>query len=649
MKKLFLIVLLLSGSLSGKAQADTSGYMAMPRLNYYTNDEVGEIIVITPGQLTGNKVTVDLVFEYEFLNRGFVVVPGALTTVPFEMKRLREGENEITVSFYENDKWTDSRKVYLTIMPHKENAVKVDQATGGLFVSGLPYFPAGFFAGFPVNPDIPGQEAVNGFNMISPYQDLNKKTFKQRKAYMDRCADLGMRVSYNVSGSIYGGRDESCGQQENTKPFNKERLKKEILAMRDHPALLSWYIAEEPDSREIPADSLAVFYRLIKELDPYHPVSLMLSTPRKAGTYLGVTDIILINPNPVPQGTIREVYDYTRIAVGKTWPGKPVWIVPQAFGGNRMWSREPNAAEVRAMTYMAIIHGASGVQYTLREPPNSFPKSTATWGECSRIAMELAELTPDLLSPHPAPGVLASEAGIHARAWNRRGMVTIAIVNEKNEPLNFSLEMEDFNVSVMADNLFENRKVAIVEGMLKDMIDGYGTRIYRFDARQRTGQEILPDPQNLTIDPGFEDMTIAGVPSACYAYPGTDPGCTYFTDPRRHYEGDHSLRMNNPSDGPGNLLSFYPVNADSARTYTVSIMARSGPSPNKSGGKKGGPVRFRLAFGAAEQVFECTSAWEKYEIRGIRFDGAGPAQVSPELELIGKGTAWFDLIQVVAE
>ncbi|MDX9907230.1 MAG: hypothetical protein RBS55_11630, partial [Bacteroidales bacterium] len=102
MKKLFLIVLLLSGSLSGKAQADTSGYMAMPRLNYYTNDEVGEIIVITPGQLTGNKVTVDLVFEYEFLNRGFVVVPGALTTVPFEMKRLREGENEITVSFYKN-------------------------------------------------------------------------------------------------------------------------------------------------------------------------------------------------------------------------------------------------------------------------------------------------------------------------------------------------------------------------------------------------------------------------------------------------------------------------------------------------------------------------------------------------------------------
>ena len=77
-------------------------------------------------------------------------------------------------------------------------------------------------------------------------------------------------------------------------------------------------------------------------------------------------------------------------------------------------------------------------------------------------------------------------------------------------------------------------------------------------------------------------------------------------------------------------------------------MARSGVSSNLSGGKKGGPARFLLALGSEECVFDCTDDWQNFEINAVRITGpdGGNNRISPQLEMMGKGTAWFDLLQV---
>lgn len=648
MRIIIFISFLVALALPGIAQPDSSSYYAASRLDYYTDEEAGEILVFVPERLKGNKVTVDIVFEYEHLAKSHLVVPGSVTTVPFPKKTLREGQNEITVSFYENDKWIDSRKVWVTIRPHRANAVKIDRATGGLFTDGMPMLPFGFYSYFPVEPNLPEDEVINGFNMISPYQKIDRKTLKDRKAYMNRCADLGMRVNYNLCSVAGGGGVGSSRMEGLSSQEKREMLIKEVEMFRDHPALLAWYIADEPDGRNLPADSLLETYKLIKELDPYHPVSLVLNSPRKAVEFRDVADIIMTDPYPIPQGRLLEVKEYTEITKKAVWLDKPVWVVPQAFGGNEWWQREPTPREIRAMTYMALIHGATGIQYFIRSGTNSFPKSAASWAECAALAMEIGELTPDILSPHPAPALTGEISSIHAKAWNRKGLVTIAVVNEQNVPVSFKLKMLDVDITIKADVMFENRKLDIHEGVVEDIIDGYGTRVYRFDARHTPDQVKGFISGNLTLDPGFEDLSNAGVPAACYAHNGEDRGSTYFIDSRRFYQGEHSLRMNNPSDKPGNRLSFFGLNLDQKRSYTISIMARTGPSPNKPGGKKGGPVKFRLALGSQEQIFDCTEAWQKYEINGILAPGQKDenSRICPQLELAGKGTAWFDLLQV---
>lgn len=645
---LFLFTLVVLSSIGFSQKPDPENYFASSRLDYYTNEDVGEIMVYVPDRLKDRKITIDLVFEYQSLNRAYEVSSFGVSTVPFPTELLREGTNEITVSFNEDDKWVDSRKVYLMIRPHRDNAVKIERVNGGIFTNGLVMIPFGFYTNFPVELSLLDEEAVHGFNMISPYQKNDKKSLKSRKAYMDRCADLGMRVNYNIC-SVAGGGGAVTSKIEGLSAEEKSAmLRKEIEQFRDHPALLTWYIADQPDARNFPADSLISVYQLIKELDPYHPVTILLESPRNAAKYSQVADIIMTAPFPVPQGSILEVKDYTRIPKTEFWLEKPVWIVPQVFGGNEWWKREPNPAEVRAMTYMAIINGASGIQYFIRSAPNSFPKSASTWSECATLATEINELAPDIISPHPAPVLVSDNPGIHAKAWNRAGLVTIAVVNDKPDPAEFKLKMKDWDLTIVADLLFENRKLVIVDGVVTDMIDGLGTRIYRFDSRLTPDKVKMNEKGNMTVDPGFEDLSNTCVPAACYAYNGDDPGSTYFLDSRRHFQGEHSLRLNNPAHQPGSKLSFYGLELDQKKSYTLSIMARTGASSNKPGGKKQEPVRFNLSLGLTGQVFDCQETWQKYSVSGIMPAGQNSetGRVCPQLELVNKGTAWFDMLLV---
>jgi hypothetical protein len=325
------------------------------------------------------------------------------------------------------------------------------------------------------------------------------------------------------------------------------------------------------------------------------------------------------------------------------WLQKPSWIIPQTYGGNGYYLREPTPAEVRAMTYLSLISGTTGIQYSDHSPEHS-PKSTALRDECSVLANEIAELTPDILSPHPAPELIPDKSRIHARAWNRAGLVTIAVVNDKNEPGPYKIKMKDVDISIEADVMFENRKVGIKNGLLEDIIEGYGTRIYRFDARQKPDWVKEIQRGNLTIDPGFEDLSNGTVPSACFVTNGTDPGCTYFIDSRRHFLGEHSLKLNNPSQQAGDRLSFLCPGLSDKKSYTVSITARSGPSPNLPSSKMDKQVRFVLGLGIVMQTFTCTDTWEKYEINGVMCPE--DIKVSPLVELAGKGTAWFDNLLV---
>ena len=151
---------------------------------------------------------------------------------------------------------------------------------------------------------------------------------------------------------------------------------------------------------------------------------------------------------------------------------KPVWIVPQAFGGGEWWGREPTFQEMRTMTYQAIVNGATGIQYFVRHGLNSFPKSTSAWNECGRMALEIAEITPWLLSDEKSSPVQSNSANIRISSRVHNGQLLIIAVNRVNSP-----QMVDINISgTSARNarvLFENRTVPVHSGAFYGYSSGF--------------------------------------------------------------------------------------------------------------------------------------------------------------------------------
>jgi hypothetical protein len=160
----------------------------------------------------------------------------------------------------------------------------------------------------------------------------------------------------------------------------KELLLRTVLnRFRNHPGLLLWKNVDEPHWGKVSAESMIRAYKIIKEVDPCHPVGLTQAprgTVEDLRPYNAAADILLLDIYPVgyppglhslgPNKEISMVGDYTRF-IKKVADGKPVWMVLQIA-----WSgvvnpgktlRFPTFAQERFMTYQALINGARGLIY----------------------------------------------------------------------------------------------------------------------------------------------------------------------------------------------------------------------------------------------------------------------------------------------
>ena len=231
-----------------------ASYRVTTRYNFYSFEKDGEVLLFVPTGHRYRKINVAL--SVNNINTGsWKGTPGGkIVRVPITIDQDPGYYNIIaSVSTGDGNK-TITAESALTILRYKPNEVKTDRLTGGLIVNRRPFFPFGFYTYSPVHPALAEEEVVKGFNMISPYQKILPGKREERKAYIDRCAQLGMKVHYNLLSVAGGGGVGSV--IEGMSPGQRiEFLREEVIAFRDHPALLAWYIADEPNGYKISPDS----------------------------------------------------------------------------------------------------------------------------------------------------------------------------------------------------------------------------------------------------------------------------------------------------------------------------------------------------------------------------------------------------------
>jgi hypothetical protein len=237
-----------------------------------------------------------------------------------------------------------------------------------------PAWPIGLF-------DIPlaDHSALQNTGFDTVHQFNSTQTLSQAIAYLDSAEAAGLQVIQNMpSDSLYES-DEFWIDW--------------VQSLRDHDALIWWYLPEEPSDR----GATRRLYRIVREYDPRQRPAITYFATMALGTWCDSVDGILV-------GSFPEYYEEPRANMiarvdlaQEACPGWPIIAVPMLFDTHFDGTGDyPTPAEARCDAYAAIIAGARGLHWY------SYSRGvglTDLWSKLQEVSLELSSLTSVLTSP----------------------------------------------------------------------------------------------------------------------------------------------------------------------------------------------------------------------------------------------------------
>ena len=363
---------------------------------------------------------------------------------------------------------------------------------GILLLDGKPFFPIGIygvckreFNAYDFDRAI-GDLKAAGFNTVQSY------TAAGDPAYLAALRKYGMKTF----------RNGSCIHP------------KHVDEIRHDPTVIAWYLDDDTsDHHPVSylwdcADNVRATdtTRLTCQADILDPTS----RPSRYTYYAPATDVFLPEIYPVwgndpkrDKGCVAETIFYVKSELddnARVGDGRPraVWPIIQMFRGYSLWKRMPTAAEMTAMSFAAIIHGAQGITwYTyggfVRPEKKKFDygvtSSEETWAAMTNVSRRISALAPVLVErtgvQPPRPEIVSGPA---KDAWlndsvsqllkehdGRRYLLT---VNSTDQAVTARFRVKARGeVAVMG----ERRSLgAASDGAFTDTFAPYAVRIYRF-------------------------------------------------------------------------------------------------------------------------------------------------------------------------
>ena len=401
----------------------------------------------------------------EVLDRVDLNLVGREARGAFAADALVEGQYRIVAHWSNAAGAVDSLEVEIRKLAPAEREIKIDQFSRALLVDGAPFFPVGLYW---LRTDMLSEMRRLNFNSGDYFYKLRGEEVAE---LMDAAAEQGMQILLELS--------EHARQQPEP---DYEAIEAAVKRYRRHPALLAWYLVDEPDETGMDPAVARRIYELIRELDPYHPVYLVNNRPHTYAAYAEASDILAIDVYPIPRYPITRVRDSMRQARWASLGRKPVWLVAQAFGGVEHWPRAPTAVELRNMVYQGVIQGAGGVLfYRHCQEDERHIQPLALWKEVQTLAAELAELAPVLMQPAFDAGARAAGRGVEALIKKQGDDIYVFAVNVDTQPRRFEMRIEDLPPVNRVRTLYGLADSVLEKGWLVAELEPLGMAVYRLE------------------------------------------------------------------------------------------------------------------------------------------------------------------------
>jgi hypothetical protein len=351
---------------------------------------------------------------------------------------------------------------------------------GGVEIDGGMHFPLAMYG---VRIEDMSEIAGAGFDLVHNYRWDGSGTNEEALEYLDAAESCGLCAFIGFS-------------RERLMDCDEDFVARRVGALMEHPALFGWYLYDEPDipSQYVSPVWLSRYYRLIKKLDPFHPVIVTCAHDDSVCDYRHAYDVHW-----------TQVYNGTRHVAGRLENHRSLLgsdacllaILPcfdrdqtaAVRGGSPADPSvfHPDGRRMRADAFMALAHDSSGLAwwwwgqgsdryFTVRQAPEA-------WKQLQQIVADIRSLRPTLTShgeiessiERPPPA-----AEIHI--WKKKAgpETTIIAVNPTESECEIGVGLPECPETMKVEVLFEERSVEIRDGVLSDRFQPLDVHVYRF-------------------------------------------------------------------------------------------------------------------------------------------------------------------------
>ena len=369
--------------------------------------------------------------------------------------------------------------------------VHVDR-DNNLVVDGRPFFPLGWYGS--VNEEHLAELADSPFNCLLAY-GTDQAPVARMRPFLDAMQQKGMKLVYCMN-DVYPTATYFAGKTWEGLEGNEAIAAGVVAAYRDHPALLAWYLNDELPRELLP--KLRDYYHRVREADPAHPCFIVLCNARDFPIFPPTTDILGVDPYPIPREPVTHVSDFADAANAAVHGSQPVWLVPQAFAWYQYNSKDPyrghlptrkeletgrapTREEARCMTYLSLTHGAKGLIYYCYYDFRVLPQYNEMWAWMKAISNEVKTLSPVLLSPddHGPLTFEPATAPMHLKVKRHQNTLYLLAVNSSTNACDIRFDLHR-RLPKQATALFENRTVTVNQGRFEDAFAPLSVHVYEF-------------------------------------------------------------------------------------------------------------------------------------------------------------------------
>ena len=375
--------------------------------------ENGEVLPDSPGRTVRVKIG-DSAPEFP--------APVAKSIAQFRVPELPDGEYPLSLTL-----GADTLRLPLQI--RRKPGKTTFSPTGAMLIDGKKFMPLGFIT-YGTQEKVIQRLKEAGGNVVMPYCSLGiGKGRKGVREALDRLERENIKIIFSLK-DVYAGVDGGVTQYDGIRG-DAEVAAALVNALKDHPALLAWYVNDELNFSPM----LVNRRDLLARLDPDHPAWAAQYQYDEMPVYARITDVLGVESYPVNKLSPEKssISAKTESGAFRTKAiGIPVWAVPQihnlgVYNPSEFRSyRSPNGQEMRTVSLFLAGVGAKGFIFYMLDDlwnpkyPDPEANFNAVWPDVVATFRELRELEPFILSDVPVEELKLSGVEGRVRAFRLR-------------------------------------------------------------------------------------------------------------------------------------------------------------------------------------------------------------------------------------